>query len=113
MGIDARSVSGTSSGSSGSWVCPYVGRPGSVDYCPHCKGIQTLGKICEALYSVSTAPLCSLPQYMASRYPRVRRRANARFDELQNGVALPPLSYPPRILRIWKVRPQGGSHASY
>lgn len=83
MGTDFRSFGVTSSQSSSSHSCPSIGHPGSVDYCPHCKGILTVGKLCETLYSTSIAPLCSLPQYMVSRHPDVRRRANARFDELQ------------------------------
>jgi len=38
---------------------------------------------CEAKTSASKAPLCSLPEYMVSRYKDVRRTARARFDELQ------------------------------
>lgn len=67
-----------SSWSASSYSCPSVGHFGSVNYCPRCRW----GEWCEAIHSASIAPLCSLPQYMVSRYPDVRHRANSRYDEI-------------------------------
>lgn len=61
--------------------CPRYGQLKSYSRCnAFCMQVDR----CEALYSASVAPLCSLPQYMVSRYPDVRLRANARFDELRS-----------------------------
>jgi len=73
-----------SSWSSG-FQCSDLGvRHGSRAECPGCYWANW----CESMYSISSAPLCMLPQYMASRYRTVRRAAKARFVELEEAELL-------------------------
>ncbi len=76
----------TSSGGSGSCL-RYGGQYGEHDS-NECNLYKVCGYQvnCDAKFAASRAPLCSLPEYMASRYPTVRRAAKARFIELQEGV---------------------------
>lgn len=65
--------------SGSSWSCPSPGNYGhGRSDCP-CR----YGPICEGVADVSRAPLCQLPEYMASRFIDVRAAAKARFIELQ------------------------------
>lgn len=77
-----------STSSTGSGACEYFGGMYGIHDNNQCKIREKCGYRvnCDRKFAASRAPLCSLPRYMASRYPTVRRAAKARFIELQEGI---------------------------